>query len=54
MTQVFTLEEKNSKTKYITRNLKTYVDQWNKSFVNNSLGFTFISLTKKCQKYIYI
>ncbi len=34
---------KKFKDKYITRNLKTYVDQWDKSFVNNSLGFTFIS-----------
>jgi hypothetical protein len=41
--QVFTQEEKNSKDKYITRNLKTYADQWDKSFVNNSLGFTLIS-----------
>jgi len=47
--QVFTQEEKNSKNKYITRNLKTYVNQWDKNIVNNSLGFTLISL-KKCQK----
>jgi hypothetical protein len=41
--QVFTREEFFKKDKYITRNLKTYVDQWDKSFVNNSLGFTLIS-----------
>jgi hypothetical protein len=34
---------KKAKDKYIPRNLKTYDDQWEKSFVNNPLGFTLIS-----------
>jgi hypothetical protein len=41
--QVFTQGEKNSKDKYIIGNLKAYSNQWDKSFVNNSLGFTLIS-----------
>lgn len=36
-------KKNNSKDKYIIGNFKTYVNQWDNFFVNNSLCFTLIS-----------